>query len=79
MLVDLPVGHSQKLTVDHLIPVSQGGGHGLENLRALCHGCNSRRGNRTPEQAAALVPWRDGDSLDQFDVAPYGSAGPLDW
>ena len=31
-------------TADHIIPVSQGGGNELANLRASCPACNSRGG-----------------------------------
>lgn len=36
----------RKLQVDHVRPVSQGGGHGLDNLQALCSGpgsCHARK------------------------------------
>lgn len=34
-------------TADHLIPISQNGGHELENLVACCLSCNSTRQDRT--------------------------------
>ncbi len=34
-----------ELTVDHLIPLSQGGSNNLENLRLACLCCNKKRGN----------------------------------
>ena len=33
-------------TVDHIIPRANGGTHALDNLRAMCNHCNSRRGAR---------------------------------
>lgn len=33
-------------TVDHIIPVSRGGGHDLENLCVACARCNSSKHNR---------------------------------
>jgi 5-methylcytosine-specific restriction endonuclease McrA len=41
-------GHRHRLQVDHVIPVSQGGGHTADNLRALCAGdgtcqCHERK------------------------------------
>ena len=37
-------GTSQnKLQVDHIIPVSKGGGHELSNLRILCQMCHKKR------------------------------------
>ena len=40
-----------QLTLDHVIPRSQGGITGWENLVTACRTCNSRKGGRTPEQA----------------------------
>jgi 5-methylcytosine-specific restriction endonuclease McrA len=34
-------------TADHIVPRSKGGTAAMENLRAACRPCNSRRGNRT--------------------------------
>ncbi|MGG6269968.1 HNH endonuclease [Leptolyngbya sp. AN10] len=36
---------SEQLTLDHLIPKSQGGSNSLENLRLACFPCNHDRGN----------------------------------
>lgn len=44
----LPVGHPQKATADHWVPLSLGGSDELENLVPACGECNSQRGNRTP-------------------------------
>jgi 5-methylcytosine-specific restriction endonuclease McrA len=43
--VDLP------LTIDHIVPKSQGGGDTWENLTTACTKCNNKKANRTPEQA----------------------------
>lgn len=43
-------GRSQ-LTVDHVLPRSQGGGKSWENLVAACGPCNRRKGGRRPEEA----------------------------
>ena len=40
----------ERLGIDHVIPVSQGGDNSLNNLVACCRGCNSAKGGRTIEQ-----------------------------
>ena len=42
---------SAELTLDHVIPRSRAGESAWENLVACCHGCNNRKGSRTPEEA----------------------------
>jgi len=44
-------GSRTNLTLDHVLPRSHGGGDAWENLITACHECNTRKGNRTPEQA----------------------------
>lgn len=39
------------LTVDHVKPVSKGGGHEWTNVVAACGPCNNKKGDMTPEQA----------------------------
>jgi 5-methylcytosine-specific restriction endonuclease McrA len=49
MRFDLPPGHAQAATIEHLDPKSKGGTNELENLR-LCHGrCNWMMGDATAE------------------------------
>lgn len=40
------------LSLDHVVPRSQGGGTTWENLVCCCLRCNVRKGGRTPEQAS---------------------------
>ncbi|MEM1093022.1 MAG: HNH endonuclease [Bacteroidota bacterium] len=47
-------GHRDDLTIDHVMPRSRGGRDTWENLVAACVKCNSRKGNKTPEEA--LMP-----------------------
>ena len=49
------------LTRDHVQPVSKGGRDIWENVVSACIHCNSRKGNRTPQQASMpllAVPYR---------------------
>ncbi|MEJ2747217.1 MAG: HNH endonuclease [Anaerolineae bacterium] len=39
------------LTIDHVIPRRQGGGHSWQNLVAACPPCNRRKGGKRPEEA----------------------------
>ncbi len=46
----MPPG-SEELTIDHVIPRSHGGSSTWENCVLACIGCNSRKADRTPQQA----------------------------
>lgn len=39
------------LTLDHVMPVVQGGGKSWENIVTACKPCNQKKGGRTPNQA----------------------------
>lgn len=38
---------STDLTIDHVVPISRGGDHVIENLQLLCKSCNPSKGNRS--------------------------------
>jgi 5-methylcytosine-specific restriction endonuclease McrA len=40
-------------TIDHVVPLSKGGGKGISNLVLACRRCNSRKGNRSVEEFLA--------------------------
>lgn len=44
-------GTNKNLTLDHLLPRSRGGETNWLNLVTACFRCNSRKGDRTPEEA----------------------------
>ena len=51
----------QHLTRDHVLPVSKGGRDVWENVVSACFHCNSRKSDRTPQQAGMpllAVPYR---------------------
>ena len=43
-------GSNQRLTVDHIQPLSKGGSHSLVNLATACRSCNSSKSAKTPEE-----------------------------
>jgi 5-methylcytosine-specific restriction endonuclease McrA len=51
-------GSTRKLTLDHVIPRSRGGTHTWDNVVAACEPCNSRKGDRTPQEAAMPLKTR---------------------
>ena len=48
----LPAG---RLTIDHVLPQSRGGGWSWGNLAAACPACNAAKANRTPEEAGMTL------------------------
>lgn len=45
-------GTEESLTVDHVHPKSRGGSEMLDNLQILCWGCNARKADAIPTEAA---------------------------
>lgn len=51
-------GHTfptSELSIDHVLPRSQGGADTWENLVCACVRCNAKKGGRTPEQAGIVL------------------------
>lgn len=44
-------GTHKKLTIDHVMPKSRGGLNTWENMVTCCFDCNSKKGNKTPQEA----------------------------
>lgn len=47
---------SSRLTLDHVVPRSRGGGSDWDNVVTSCAPCNTRKGDRLPEEAAMPLP-----------------------
>jgi hypothetical protein len=56
-------GSTRELTIDHVLPTSRGGQNTWENLVCACVKCNTKKGNRTPEEA--------GMKLKKFPNQPF--------
>ena len=50
--------HHPHLSIDHIIPLKQGGRHEAANICLVCRRCNSSKGNRTPDQWLNRWYWR---------------------
>jgi hypothetical protein len=48
-------GSKNELTLDHVFPKSRGGKNTWENLVACCTKCNSKKNDRTPEEAGMTM------------------------
>lgn len=71
----------QDLTFDHVVPVSQGGTRGWENLVAACEPCNKRKADRTPEVAGMVLrrrPRRPA-ALPALKVSVNARKAPAGW
>jgi 5-methylcytosine-specific restriction endonuclease McrA len=54
----LQCGSDEKLTWDHVVPLSRGGQHSLMNLQRLCRQCNARKATRVVDyRCADQVGW----------------------
>ena len=49
---------AESITIDHILPRSQGGAIELDQLCGCLFGCNARKGDRTPEQAGCVCARR---------------------
>jgi 5-methylcytosine-specific restriction endonuclease McrA len=69
-------GSTKNLTLDHMIPKSRGGDSSWTNLVTACMRCNTRKGDRTPEEAGLILKQKPKKpSLVSFLAA---NAGHLD-
>jgi len=48
-------GATDKLTIDHMVPVSRGGKTNFENCVTACQPCNNKKNNRTPTEAKMFL------------------------
>lgn len=48
---------TEKLTVDHKIPLVQGGSNEIDNLQTLCYRCNSLKSGLSHKQLMNIWRW----------------------
>jgi 5-methylcytosine-specific restriction endonuclease McrA len=48
-------GADGPLTMDHVIPLSRGGSHSVDNIQPLCSTCNSKKYNKTLDYRSNVV------------------------
>lgn len=58
---DVGGSHTRKRCLDHVIPYSRGGSNEPENLATACKACNSKKGDKTPDEAS--MPWPEVDGV----------------
>lgn len=63
--------------LDHIVPRSRGGTHSWNNVVASCRKCNTRKENRTPEEAGMRLRRRPGAPQRSMLIgASYGRIYP---
>ena len=65
---------SEALTIDHVVPRSQGGTSTWENCVLACIDCNARKADRTPEQAR--MPLRHAPIRPDLEAALRSARNP---
>eukprot|EP00897_Mesotaenium_endlicherianum_P001560 jgi/Mesen1/1431/ME001303S00472 len=62
----------EQLTIDHVKPLSRGGGWSWENLVAACAPCNAKKGDKTPAEAGMKLTKmpREPSALDTKKMPP---------
>jgi 5-methylcytosine-specific restriction endonuclease McrA len=63
---------TDRVAVDHIIPLSKGGLHHFSNFQVLCISCNSSKGNRSTEDfrdlaAGILVGYANGQKIIEYE------------
>jgi 5-methylcytosine-specific restriction endonuclease McrA len=72
---------SSKLTYDHVVPRSRGGRTEWENITTACVPCNSRKSNKTPDEAGMWPrkPPRRPSALPLLPPHIDPDTAPIEW
>ncbi len=68
-----------RLTIDHVLPQSRGGGWAWGNLVAACPACNAAKANRTPEEAGMALLHRPARPLAAQAALLHDAQRRPDW
>jgi 5-methylcytosine-specific restriction endonuclease McrA len=74
-------GNMNTLTIDHVVPRSQGGRTLWENVVTACEDCNAKKANRTPEKAGMQLrttPFRP-EWVPVFSINLSSDTAPEVW
>jgi hypothetical protein len=72
-------GRPTATTMDHVVPRSRGGATQWTNAVAACEPCNTRKGNRTPDEAGMPLRWQPYvPTRAQLNFAPPSRSGSPD-
>jgi len=68
-----------QITLDHIVPKSFGGKNSFLNCITACFPCNSRKGNKTPEQASMKLLYQPYEPKPQLYIYPDKEVWHEDW
>jgi 5-methylcytosine-specific restriction endonuclease McrA len=66
----------ERMTIDHVIPRSQGGRTVWENVVSACRVCNLRKGSRSPDEAGMRLLRRPGTPRSLFYFGILAQSAP---
>ena len=64
-------------TVEHLIPLSRGGGNSWGNTACACRWCNHRKADRTPHEAGMRLIWEP--KTPRVNYLVVSGDAPAEW
>ena len=68
-----------RLTIDHVLPQSRGGGWAWTNLVAACPACNATKANRTPAEAGMTLLRQPGKPIGAPAALLHDAQGNPAW
>jgi len=72
-------GASARLTIDHVVPRSRGGGSGWDNVVSSCAPCNSRKANHLPSEIAMFPRTRPRPPSPDVFIHVAAPHRPVSW